>query len=161
MRAALLRARDIVAQLAEHLDVTGEALARGDAGNLETYLSHELALLGKLDETFQQQHALLARQGLSADRQGMEAAIRRCGDSELDAVWLELRTRLANCYEKLGRLDRAKEEYEAALERMPGFPDAQAGLQRIKRPDKPERGAGGGWLESLLSRFTGSGGSGS
>lgn len=100
MRAALLRARDLVAQLAEHLDVTAEALAHGDATNLETYLSHELALLGKLDETFQQQHALLVRQGLSADRQGMEAAIRRCGDSELDALWLELRNRLEDCRER-------------------------------------------------------------
>ncbi len=46
----------------------------------------------------------------------------------------ELRTRLAQCYEKQGKVDRAREEYEAALERMPGFPDAQAGLKRLKRP---------------------------
>ena len=66
----------------------------------------------------------------------------------------ELRTKLAGCYEKLGRLDRAKEEYEAALERMPGFPDAQAGLKRLKNPDKPEQSeGGGGWLDRLLSRF--------
>ncbi len=100
MRAALLRAQEIVVQLAEHLDVTGDALARGDAANLETYLSHELALLGKLDETFRQQHELLARQGLSADRQGMETAIKRCADSELHALWLELRTRLQDCRER-------------------------------------------------------------
>ena len=73
----------------------------------------------------------------------------------------ELRTRLAGCYEKLGRTDRAKEEYEAALERMPGFPDAVAGLQRLKKkPDRGEGAAGGGWLENLLSRLGGSGGSG-
>ena len=70
----------------------------------------------------------------------------------------ELRTRLAGCYEKLGQRDRAKEEYEAALERMPGFPDAVAGLKRLKKPDKPAGAAGGGWLEKLLSRFGGSGG---
>ena len=69
----------------------------------------------------------------------------------------ELRTRLAGCYEKLGRSERAKEEYEAALERMPGFPDAVAGLKRLKKPEKPQREAGGGWLEKLLSRFGGSG----
>ena len=70
----------------------------------------------------------------------------------------ELRTRLAGCYEKLGRLDRAREEYEAALERMPGFPDAQAGLRRLKNPETPKPQAdGGGWLESLLSRFRGKG----
>ena len=67
----------------------------------------------------------------------------------------ELRCRLARCYEKLGRGDRAKEEYEAALERMPGFPDAQAGLKRLKKPDKPAGKAGGSWLEKLLSRFGG------
>ena len=67
----------------------------------------------------------------------------------------ELRTRLGRCYEKLGRTQRAKEEYEAALERMPGFPDAQAGLKRLKKPEKAEKQAGGGWLEKLLSRFGG------
>ena len=70
----------------------------------------------------------------------------------------ELRTRLGGCYEKLGRIDRAKEEYEAALERMPGFPDALAGLKRLKKPEKPAGAAGGGWLKKLLSRFGGSGG---
>ena len=64
----------------------------------------------------------------------------------------ELRCRLAGCYEKLGRPERAREEYEAALERMPGFPDAVAGLKRLRKPDKAE-GAGGGWLDSLLARF--------
>ncbi|MFQ5351416.1 MAG: tetratricopeptide repeat protein, partial [Thermoanaerobaculia bacterium] len=72
----------------------------------------------------------------------------------------ELRTRLAGCYEKLGQSDRAKEEYEAALERMPGFPDAVAGLQRLKKPERAEGATGGGWLENLLSRFTGSRGGG-
>ena len=66
----------------------------------------------------------------------------------------ELRTKLAGCYEKVGRPDRAREEYEAALERMPGFPDAQAGLRRLKNPEKAEKDAsGGGWLDRLLSRF--------
>jgi curved DNA-binding protein CbpA len=67
----------------------------------------------------------------------------------------ELRTRLAGCYVKLGQTERAKEEYEAALERMPGFPDAVAGLQRLKKPEKTESPSGGGWLEKLLSRFRG------
>ena len=69
----------------------------------------------------------------------------------------ELRTRLATCYERLGQPERAKEEYEAALERMPGFPDAVAGLKRLKRPDQPKRAGGGSWLASLLSRFSGGG----
>ena len=64
----------------------------------------------------------------------------------------ELRTKLAGCYEKLGRVERAKEEYQAALDRMPGFPDAQAGLGRLRRPEKPARERGG-WLDRLLSRF--------
>ena len=89
--------------------------------------------------------------------------IRRALSSYSQAVQLsradpELRTRLGGCYEKLGRLDRAKEEYEAALERMPGFPDAVAGLKRLKKPDRPEAEGGGGWLESLLGRLRGSGG---
>ena len=67
----------------------------------------------------------------------------------------ELRTRLAGCYEKLGRVDRAREEYDAALERMPGFPDAQAGLKRLKHPERSGKAAGGGWLEKLLARFGG------
>jgi tetratricopeptide (TPR) repeat protein len=67
----------------------------------------------------------------------------------------ELRTRLAGCYERLGRTDRAKEEYEAALERMPGFPDAIAGLERLKMPEKSASASGGGWLEQLLARFRG------
>ena len=44
---------------------------------------------------------------------------------------------------------------QAQLERMPGFPDAQAGLKRIKRPEKSEREASGGWLERLLGFFSG------
>ncbi len=72
----------------------------------------------------------------------------------------ELRTRLARCYEQLGRLDRAKEEYEAALERMPGFPDAVAGLERLKSPPRAagDEGPGGGWLERLLAMLRGLGG---
>ena len=83
----------------------------------------------------------------------------RALDSYSQAVQLsradpELRTKLGDCYEKLGRVERAREEYEAALERMPGFPDAQAGLKRLKNPEKPEKkAAGGGWLKKLLSRF--------
>jgi len=100
MRADLLRAQEIVALLAEHLDVTGEALTSGDVDNLEAHLSHELALLGKLDETFRQQHELLRRQGLTADRQGLETALKRCADSELDALWLALRKQLENCQER-------------------------------------------------------------
>lgn len=69
----------------------------------------------------------------------------------------ELRTRLARCYEKLGQKERAQEEYEAALERMPGFPDAVAGLERLRSPGKAAAPEGGSWLERLLSRFRGGG----
>lgn len=100
LRAVLLRAQELVTLLAEHLDVTCEALARGDASSLETHLGHELALLGKLDETFRQQHALLRRHGLTADRQGLETAIKRCADGELETLWMALRERLEDCRER-------------------------------------------------------------
>lgn len=123
LRAALMRAQEIVAQLTEHLALTGEALARGDASNLETYLNRELGLLGALDETFRQQHALLGRHGLSADRQGMETAIRRCADAELEALWRELRGRLEDC--------RARNRSNARLARQSGR-HAQAALQLLR-----------------------------
>jgi flagellar biosynthesis/type III secretory pathway chaperone len=133
MRAVLLRAKELVTLLAEHLDVTCEALARGDASNLDTYLGHELALLGKLDETFRQQHELLLRQGLTADRHGLETAIRRCADRELDALWLALRQQLEDCRER--NRSNARLAKQSSLR-------AQAALQILRGEDVEATGYG-------------------
>ena len=129
MRAALSRAQELVTLLAEHLDITCAALAHGDASNLEEYLGHELELLGKLDGTFRQQHELLRRQGLTADRHGLETAIQRCADSELEALWRTLRRQLEDCRERNrsnARLARqSSRRAQAALQILRGD-DAQA-----------------------------------
>ncbi len=68
----------------------------------------------------------------------------------------ELRCRLAGCYLRLRQYARAREEYEAALERMPGFPDAITGLKQVavaERGGSPDAVSGGGWLAALLARF--------
>lgn len=98
--AVLRRALETVSRLAEHLEVTGTALARGDSAHVETYLGHEMALLKQLNDTFGEQHALLLQQGLTADRQGLEAAVARCHDAELEALWRTLRQALEDCRER-------------------------------------------------------------
>lgn len=133
LRAVLSRAQELVTVLCEHLDVTGDALAKGDGSNLENYLSHELALLAKLDETFRHQHDLLQRHGLTADRQGLETAIRRCGDEGLEAQWLVLRQQLEDCRER----NRSNARLAKQSSRR-----ARATLQ-ILRGDEPETTAYG------------------
>jgi len=133
MRVALSRAQELVTLLAEHLDVTAAALAHGDASNLDEYLGYELALLEKLDTTFRQQHELLRRQGLTADRQGLETAIQRCADSELDALWLTLRKELKDCHER----NRSNARLARQSSRQ-----AQAALQILRGEDATTTGYG-------------------
>ncbi len=42
----------------------------------------------------------MRQQGLTADRQGLEEAVRRCGDSELSSLWQTLRAQLEDCRER-------------------------------------------------------------
>ncbi len=61
----------------------------------------------------------------------------------------ELRLRLGELYERSGNLARAREEYQAALERMPAHPEALEGLERLASAPA----AAGGFLGRLLARF--------
>lgn len=140
-----------------HLAAEKFRLATSYAGR-EEYFSAVQLLEQAVDIDPQPQYHALLGECQEHNPRWLERALASYSQAvQLSRADPELRCRLAGCYEKLGRTDRAKEEYEAALERMPGFPDAQAGLKRLKRPDRSKGAAGGGWLEKLLARFGGSG----
>jgi tetratricopeptide (TPR) repeat protein len=140
-----------------HLAAEKFRLATSYAGR-EEYFSAVQLLEQAVDIDPQAQYYALLGECQEHNPRWLELALASYSQAvQLSRADPELRCRLAGCYEKLGRTERAKEEYEAALERMPGFPDAQAGLKRLKHPDRPEGAAGGGWLKKLLARFGGAG----
>lgn len=64
----------------------------------------------------------------------------------------ELRVELGVLYEKAGNPARAREEFEAALERMPGFPTAIAGIERVASSRKSSRSSDEGGDDDGLGR---------
>ncbi len=58
----------------------------------------------------------------------------------------QLRTALGEIYEKAGNLARAREEYQSALARMPGHPEASEALERMIPLERKEK-------RGLLGRF--------
>jgi tetratricopeptide (TPR) repeat protein len=69
---------------------------------------------------------------------------------QLDPESADLRVGLGRALEKSGNLHRAREEYEAALERMPGHPEAKAALGTLGSGRKGEASGGEKWWQSLL-----------
>lgn len=61
----------------------------------------------------------------------------------------QLRMTLGQMYEKSGNVTRAREEYESALEKMPGFPEAMGALERLAPSTRTDKR---GLLGRLLSR---------
>ena len=92
-------------------------------------------------------YALLAR-CQAENPQWIKKAIFSCSKAvELSPNDPKLRAELGELYERDGRSARAREEFQAALDRMPGLPEAIEGLERLASPvSKPEK-------KGLLSRF--------
>lgn len=70
---------------------------------------------------------------------------------ELDPGDASLHCGLARTLEQLGQISRARDEYSAALERMPGLDEAIEGLERLRRRSTPGRKKKQGRLSRLWS----------
>ncbi|MEM7052112.1 MAG: tetratricopeptide repeat protein [Acidobacteriota bacterium] len=90
--------------------------------------------------------------------------LRRAAESyrtaiELGANEADTWNALGRVHEKMGQFEQARLQFRAALKRMPGDPEAEAGLARIAalRPDgeapTPEGGAKGKGLRGLFGRL--------
>ena len=90
---------DAVNRLQEALEAEERAITARDTDAMERFVTVKQELLNELEACHRKHAQLLADAGLTDDRNGLAAAVERCGGEagDVSAVWADLQEALVQC----------------------------------------------------------------